>query len=290
MIGLCFDVCSFIVMGCLKVKPRPYAYIHMYASSHAPWQALRDPEALAYAAYTDGRLDAIAEHVMQEAARSATLPQEGSLDWLAEGQAQLERELEKRQDESAKHGASMDAPTMSQNLAKDDDEAEEYDPSVLAERMRAFLSADASLEGAEVPPAPQSDDAPPGFLVGSFLHELRTALGMPEDNGSSDSEASSFYSDDGAEEEEEFEGAYDVVLREQMLAAESAARPAENTAEASATLPSPLLENLQPVDVDANLVESLLASVGMQGGAAGPASNLAALLGVHLPDSRQLNE
>ena len=42
--------------------------------------------------------------------------------------------------------------------------------------------------------------------------------------------------------------------------------------------------------MDVNLVQSLLASVGMQGGEAGPASNLAALLGVQLPDTRGLDK
>lgn len=44
---------------------------------------------------------------------------------------------------------------------------------------------------------------------------------------------------------------------------------------------------LRPVDVDLNLVNSLLASYGEQAGLAGPAGNLAGLLGLRLPDPTQ---
>jgi len=43
-------------------------------------------------------------------------------------------------------------------------------------------------------------------------------------------------------------------------------------------------EALQPVDVDLNLVQNLLASYAGQHGLPGPASNLAGLLGLRLPD------
>ena len=43
-------------------------------------------------------------------------------------------------------------------------------------------------------------------------------------------------------------------------------------------------ENLQPVDVDFNLVKNLLDSYSSQGGEAGPASNILSSLGVHVPE------
>ena len=45
------------------------------------------------------------------------------------------------------------------------------------------------------------------------------------------------------------------------------------------------MASLQPLDIDANLVSSLLASYKEQGGLPGPASTLAGLLGIRLPDS-----
>ena len=41
---------------------------------------------------------------------------------------------------------------------------------------------------------------------------------------------------------------------------------------------------LQPVDLDLNMVENLLASYAGQQGLPGPASNLAGLMGISLPD------
>ena len=43
---------------------------------------------------------------------------------------------------------------------------------------------------------------------------------------------------------------------------------------------------LQPVDLDLNLVENLLASYAGQQGLPGPASNLAGLMGIGLPDNQ----
>jgi hypothetical protein len=45
-------------------------------------------------------------------------------------------------------------------------------------------------------------------------------------------------------------------------------------------------EELQPVDVDINLVQSLLASYSGQQGLPGPVSNLAGLMGISLPDDK----
>ena len=43
---------------------------------------------------------------------------------------------------------------------------------------------------------------------------------------------------------------------------------------------------MQPVDLDLNLVENLLASYAGQQGLPGPASNLAGLMGISLPDNK----
>lgn len=45
-------------------------------------------------------------------------------------------------------------------------------------------------------------------------------------------------------------------------------------------------DELRPVDVDVNLVQSLLASYAGQQGLPGPVSNLAGLMGIHLPDDK----
>lgn len=47
--------------------------------------------------------------------------------------------------------------------------------------------------------------------------------------------------------------------------------------------PEEPLEELQPLDIDLNLVSNLLESLSSQEGLAGPASNLLQSLGLHLP-------
>lgn len=44
-------------------------------------------------------------------------------------------------------------------------------------------------------------------------------------------------------------------------------------------------EEIQPLDVDLNLVTNLLESLSCQAGLAGPASNLLQSLGIHLPSN-----
>ncbi len=46
------------------------------------------------------------------------------------------------------------------------------------------------------------------------------------------------------------------------------------------------MDELKPVDLDVNLVENLLASYAGQQGLPGPASNLAGLMGISLPDNK----
>ena len=110
-----------------------------------------------------------------------------------------------------------------------------------------------------------------------------------------------------SDDEPGFSGAYDAALAEQLAGTTLAktfpvvqepvtSAPADDDrgaakAGASAgsqfTVPAgeSVTGGLQPVDVDLNLVQSLLASYAGQQGLAGPASNLAGLMGLHLPDN-----
>ena len=49
-------------------------------------------------------------------------------------------------------------------------------------------------------------------------------------------------------------------------------------------------EDLRPVDIDVNLVQSLLDSFSSQQGLPGPASNLLGLMGFQLPDDSKRRE
>ncbi len=67
-------------------------------------------------------------------------------------------------------------------------------------------------------------------------------------------------------------------------AAASADQPDHTAAAAAATTRSEQAEDLRPLDLDTNLVRNLLQSYTAQQGLAGPAGNLAGLLGLNLPD------
>ena len=108
-----------------------------------------------------------------------------------------------------------------------------------------------------------------------------------------------------SDDEPGFSGAYDAALSEQLAGTSLAktfpvvqergtSAPADDDrgaakagASAGSQLPAgeSVTGGLQPVDVDLNLVQSLLASYAGQQGLAGPASNLAGLMGLHLPDN-----
>lgn len=64
----------------------------------------------------------------------------------------------------------------------------------------------------------------------------------------------------------------------------NADQPDHTAAAAAATPSNDQAEDLQPLDLDTNLVRNLLQSYTAQQGLAGPAGNLAGLLGLNLPD------
>ncbi|KAL6777125.1 hypothetical protein ACKKBF_B20300 [Auxenochlorella protothecoides x Auxenochlorella symbiontica] len=262
-------------------------------------EALRDPGLAAYALTQHQKLEDDPEPSSQA---NTELPSEGSLTWLKAGEAELEARLAARQAELA--GSSRQADG-------------DWDPSLLAARLNDFVTAGAGLEGAEIPPPRRQEGASPGpsapeLGAHAFLAELRSALGMEAGTGAgqgcstSSSEASSFYEGSASDESEgdqgpagwgahavdtdtdsdDFEGAYDAALQAELAAS---AAPAEADAGGpGGEAGGPATAPLAAPDLDAELVRNLLASVGMQEGTAGPGSNLAALLGVKLPDPRSL--
>ena len=99
-----------------------------------------------------------------------------------------------------------------------------------------------------------------------------------------------------------FRQAYDEVLSQQIAESrvgsllqpglakaaakqESSTRPVGTTASRATAVQEE--EELQPVDLDTNMVQNLLQSYAAQEGLAGPAGNLAGLLGLRLPDNAE---
>ena len=118
----------------------------------------------------------------------------------------------------------------------------------------------------------------------------------PADDESSDSDdeaATSDDSDDDAEQQQRprgrggfgaaYSAALDAQLRGTAMATDFARAPAA-TAASDAAPDAEDDEAMRPVDVDLNLVQSLLASYTAQEGLPGPASNMLGLLGLALPD------
>jgi hypothetical protein len=119
----------------------------------------------------------------------------------------------------------------------------------------------------------------------------------PADDESSDSDDEAATSedddDDDAEQQQQrprgrggFGAAYSAALDQQLrgtaMATDFARAPAATAASDAA--PDDEDEAMRPVDVDLNLVQSLLASYTAQEGLPGPASNMLGLLGLALPD------
>lgn len=124
-------------------------------------------------------------------------------------------------------------------------------------------------------------------------------------------EAATATDSDDEDEENDFKESYDAVLAHQLkdtslaqtfATAESLVNAEERKKKTQASAAQAGLAgavdpidgedeeeeediSLLPVDVDANLVANLLASYQEQAGLPGPASNLAGLLGIHLPDN-----
>lgn len=105
----------------------------------------------------------------------------------------------------------------------------------------------------------------------------------------------------GKHDEASFAQAYDQVLSQQIAGsrvgnllqpglAESVAEQQHYTrpvgaAASRAQRGEEEVNELQPIDLDTNMVQNLLQSYAAQGGLAGPAGNLAGLLGLKLPDN-----
>ena len=180
--------------------------------------------------------------------------------WMRDGAADLEAELATRQAERDVHQAAA---------------------RQVAERVAAFVEGVGDVEGAEVPAALEVGV---DVSMDAVLRELREALGGVHDDAVSSDEGSSFFSDpdssDGDSEEEA--GPSGGVLEEHKAGGFFAAYLDELESQLrGTTVPKTFVATADtPVDVDANLVANLLASVDMQQGMAGPASNLAGMVGL----------
>ncbi|KAL0030851.1 hypothetical protein WJX77_009624 [Trebouxia sp. C0004] len=124
------------------------------------------------------------------------------------------------------------------------------------------------------------------------VHDAEAAANDDLDDSASDVMTAT----DSDDEDAGFMHAYDEALADELsgsrvgsiitpaASAGAADQPDHTAAAAAATTSSDQAEDLQPLDLDTNLVRNLLQSYTAQQGLAGPAGNLAGLLGFNLPD------
>jgi hypothetical protein len=135
-----------------------------------------------------------------------------------------------------------------------------------------------------------------GALGRAAAERWETLTATDSDDGDDEGEATAVGGEGGGG----FMSAYSAALEAQLAGTkmvESFQRVGGGAARAPAAAEGPeggelgdrgAPEGLAPVDVDMNLVNSLLASYGEQAGMPGPATSLAGLLGLRLPDPRSL--
>uniref|UniRef100_A0A3B5R137 Ecdysoneless homolog (Drosophila) n=1 Tax=Xiphophorus maculatus TaxID=8083 RepID=A0A3B5R137_XIPMA len=215
------------------------------------------------------------------------LPPEDSDSWLEVTAQDLEQLLQER----------------SSRVADVDCEDAAYSLVAVSQGMKDFLNAMSSHEGAE---APCLQTQPFSFDPGSMANALDKLLGGKEEELDSDDLDDDYDDDDEEEEEEEVVNATEegssgpaemsaaetlnslksyMDQMDQELQSTNVGKSFSQTVNASFYEGGvdEAEEEIQPLDIDVNLVANLLESLSSQSGLAGPASNLLQSLGIQLP-------
>ncbi|XP_061767594.1 protein ecdysoneless homolog [Nerophis ophidion] len=254
---------------------------------------------------------------MEELRRQESqLPPEDSDSWLDVTAQDLERMLEERGGVRADAGTADRARPVAETEGGEEKEEEEAGYSLVAvsQRMKSFLNAVSSHEGAELPWS--SSSQPFSFDPDSLTSALDQLLGSKDqeeldsddlDDEDEEEEEEDDDDDDDEDEEEEKEvgppgpaemngmEALDTLrdymdqMDQELMSTHigqsfSQTNLNKTTSDkTSAQAPPKDTEEIQPLDLDLNLVTNLLESLSCQAGLAGPASNLLQSLGLHLP-------
>ncbi|KAL5699687.1 hypothetical protein ACHQM5_030556 [Ranunculus cassubicifolius] len=230
------------------------------------------------------------------------LPPSDDDAWLYDGEDELSSALLQRQKEmemyDLEHKKSKKSSKKSASPTSSD-----FDPADIAKTMQAFVQKVSSYQGAEVPD--NRDSKAVTLDVDNFFKDLESVMrqvdkegsdvGADSDDGlSSDMDYAddSEYESDPSEEDkgiggDTFMDSYSDALNEQLKSTtlkKSFVRADEQSSnKKTKVVSSGMEEDFSPVDVDVNLVKSLLDSFSSQQGLPGPASNLLGLMGLHLP-------
>ncbi|KAJ1268675.1 hypothetical protein BS78_07G152800 [Paspalum vaginatum] len=239
--------------------------------------------------------------------KGTDLPPSDDDSWLYGGEDELNAELRERQKELEeyeavkKHRKSQKQSVSSSSKSQGD----EFKLGEITESMQEFVCKMSSFEGAEIP-ANRKDMESVDLDVNQFFKAMESVLGggSQEQAGSDDgfdrrSSSSEMDFDDSDEDndfaeessnkdvDDSFMESYSDALNKELSSTTleksfaRAPRPETNNKDSSDAAAT--AAEMTPVDVDLNLVESILNSYSSQQGLPGPASNLLGLMGVKMP-------
>lgn len=238
-----------------------------------------------------------------------------SLEELREKESQLrpedtdrwlditEQDLERMLQERSKECAAMESQKSAACRSKEEppcgqiEETAGYSLVAVSQGMKSFLNAMSSHEGAEIPGSTQPFNFDPHsmasaldkLLGGNDGEELDSDDLEDEDDSEGDEEEKEADEMNGPETLESLKKYMDQ-MDEELMATNigQSFHQTHTTADPQNGSPHSLPkdeteEEIQPLDLDLNLVTNLLESLSSQAGLAGPASNLLQSLGIHLP-------
>lgn len=243
--------------------------------------------------------------------RCQEVPPSDDDSWLYSGEDELNAALQERQNEmdlyNAKHKKkqmpkeSQDAgPSSSSNF-------DDFDLGEMAKAMQAFVDKASSYKGAEVPENRNMKEV--DFDVECFLNDMDSVMkrsgpkdgatdvdseevsssDMDFDEDESEDDDIMEASEDNVDGEDAFINTYSDALNEELkntTLKKSFVRKDDQLSkknEGTSNTMEGMDEEFTPVDVDVNLVKSLLDSYSSQQGQPGPTSNLLGLMGLQLP-------
>ncbi|XP_058069349.1 protein ecdysoneless homolog [Magnolia sinica] len=244
--------------------------------------------------------------------RGLDLPPSDDDSWLYNGEDELNSAILERQKEMEIYESQRSKNQKSRKQKgtdhSSDMQLDDFDLGNFAKTMQAFVDKVSSYEGAEVP---QNRDSKEVELdADRFIKDMESALGHmdredtaqgadSEEGDSSSSDLDFDESEDGSDVGDPldedmgntFMNSYSDALKEELKATtlkksfiRANEQPAVNDKEGTSNASKEDMdEDFTPVDVDVNLVKSLLDSFSSQQGLPGPASNLLGLMGLQLP-------
>ncbi|KAK9949381.1 hypothetical protein M0R45_004907 [Rubus argutus] len=230
--------------------------------------------------------------------------------WLYNGEDELNSALLERQKEmelyDLKHKKKQKSKEQEDIGPSSSSKGDGFNPGDIAKTMQAFVEKVSSYKGAEVPENRNLKEV--DLDVDRFFKDVESMMkshggeeatsdddieeGSSSDLDFDDSEDESDtaeLSEDNEDGEDTFMHSYSDALNEEMKSTTleksfvCANEQAPKRDEGASNATEDMEEDFTPVDVDVNLVKSLLDSFSSQQGLPGPASNLLGLMGLQLP-------